>query len=53
MTRLHPFTEMPLFLTADQYVNTPLEPTYTAAFGGLPAFLRDILEGRLPPETET
>lgn len=39
-------TEMPLFLRPDRYVNVPLEPTYHSAFQGLPAFWRDVLEGR-------
>jgi Protein of unknown function (DUF4058) len=39
-----PLAEMPLFLNPDRYVNVPLEPTYLAAFRGLPAFLRTILE---------
>ena len=41
--------EMPLFLTSDRYVNVPLEATYAAAYRGLPAFWRDVLEGRQPP----
>ena len=40
--------EMPLFLTWKTYVNVPLGPTYEAAFRGLPAFWRDVLEGREP-----
>lgn len=39
----------PLFLRPDRYVNVPLEPTYLAAYRGMPAFWRDVLEGR-PPE---
>ena len=41
--------EMPLFLRPDRYVNVPLEPTYQDAYQGMPAFWRDVLEGR-PPE---
>jgi len=41
--------EMPLFLRPDRYVNVPLEPTYQAAYRGLPAFWREILEGPSPP----
>jgi Protein of unknown function (DUF4058) len=41
--------EMPLFLRPDRYVNVPLEPTYQAAYRGMPAFWRDVLEG-LPPQ---
>jgi Protein of unknown function (DUF4058) len=35
--------EMPLFLTADEYVDVPLEPTYKSAWEGMPAFWRDVL----------
>jgi hypothetical protein len=38
--------EMPLFLRPDRYVNVPLEATYQAAYRGMPAFWRDVLEGR-------
>ena len=41
--------EMPLFLRPDRYVNVPLEPTYQAAYRGLPAFWREVLEGAAPP----
>lgn len=44
-----PLAEMPLFLTPDRYINAPLESTYLAAFRGLPAFWRDVLEGLRPP----
>jgi hypothetical protein len=40
--------EMPLFLRPDRYINVPLEPTYQAAYRGMPAFWRDVLEGRSP-----
>ena len=40
--------EMPLFLRPDYYVNVPLESTYASAFAGMPAFWRDVLEGRGP-----
>jgi hypothetical protein len=40
--------EMPLFLRPDRYVNVPLEPTYQGAYRGMPAFWRDVLEGRPP-----
>jgi hypothetical protein len=36
--------EMPLFLSPERYVNVPLEPTYQAAYRGMPAFWRDVLE---------
>lgn len=37
--------EMPLFLRPDRYINVPLESTYLAAYGGMPAFWRHVLEG--------
>lgn len=40
--------EMPLFVRPDRYVNVPLEPTYQAAYRGMPAFWRAVLEGRTP-----
>ena len=40
---------MPLFLRPDRYVNVPLEPTYQAAYQGMPAFWRDVLEGLPAP----
>ncbi len=40
--------EMPLFLRPDRYVNVPLEATYQEAYRGMPAFWRDVLEGRQP-----
>jgi hypothetical protein len=43
-----PLTEMPLFLQPDRYVNVPLEPTYQATARGMPAFWREVLEGRPP-----
>jgi Protein of unknown function (DUF4058) len=39
-----PLPEMPLFLDPDRYINVPLEPTYQAAHGGMPAFWRSVLE---------
>ena len=41
-----PLTEMPLFLNPDRYINVPLEPTYDAAYRGMPAFWREVIEGR-------
>ena len=41
-----PLPEMPLFLSPDRYVNVPLEATYQAAYRGVPAFWREVLEGR-------
>jgi hypothetical protein len=43
-----PLLEMPLFLRPDRYVNVPLESTYQSAFGDMPAFWRDVIEGRPP-----
>jgi hypothetical protein len=40
--------DMPLFLRPDRYINVPLEPTYQAAYQGMPAFWREVLEGRSP-----
>jgi hypothetical protein len=37
---------MPLFLDLRAYVSVPLEPTYLAAYRGVPEFWRDVLEGR-------
>jgi hypothetical protein len=37
-------SEMPLFLRPDRYVRVPLEPTYQAAYRGVPTFWREILE---------
>ncbi len=42
--------DMPLFLRRDRYINVPLEATYQAAWRGMPAFWRDVLEGH-PPQT--
>jgi hypothetical protein len=40
-----PLPEMPLFLRPDRYINVPLEATYQAAYHGMPAFWRGVLEG--------
>jgi hypothetical protein len=40
--------EMPLFLSPDRYIYVPLEPTYQAAYQGMPGFWRAVLEGRTP-----
>lgn len=37
---------MPLFLHPERYTTVPLEATYEAAVGGMPAFWRAVLEGR-------
>jgi hypothetical protein len=36
--------EMPLFLHRERYINVPLESTYQAAYRGVPAFWREVLE---------
>lgn len=36
--------DMPLFLNPERYVNVPLEPTYEAAYRGMPAYWRDVLQ---------
>jgi len=43
-----PLAEMPLFLRPDRYINVPLEPTYQSTYRGMPAFWREVLEGRPP-----
>ena len=40
-----PVTSM--FLTTEHYINLPLEETYNAAYAGMPAFWRDVLEGKI------
>jgi hypothetical protein len=37
---------MPVFLNDERYVNVPLESTYAAACDGMPAFWREVLEGK-------
>ncbi len=37
---------MPLFLRPGRYIDAPLAPTYDAAYDGMPAFWRQVLEGR-------
>jgi hypothetical protein len=39
--------EMRLFLHPDRYVDVPLEAPYQEAYRGMPAYWRDVLEGRL------
>jgi len=36
--------DMPVFLQPERYVNAPLESSYLAAFRGLPAYWREVLE---------
>jgi hypothetical protein len=40
--------DMPLFIRPDKYVNVPLESTYESAYGGMPLFWRNVLEGKTP-----
>jgi hypothetical protein len=42
--------DMPLFLRSDRYIPAPLEATYQAAYRGVPAFWREVLEGRRRPD---
>jgi hypothetical protein len=37
--------EMPIFLTAERYVNVPLEQTYLAAYEGVPKRWKRVIEG--------
>ncbi len=39
-----PLPEMPLFLAPGWYINVPLEPTYQAAWRGVPRRWREVLE---------
>jgi hypothetical protein len=43
--------EIPLFLTNEKYVPTPLRDTYLSAFQGMPAYWRDVVEGRKAADT--
>jgi hypothetical protein len=43
--------DMPLFLDPDRYVKVPLESTYQAAYSGMPAFWRNVLEGKTVVES--
>ena len=36
--------DMAVFLQPERYVNAPLEASYTAAFRGMPAYWREVLE---------
>lgn len=38
--------DMPLFLRPDRYIDVPLDTTYQSAYGGMPAYWRDVLESR-------
>jgi hypothetical protein len=37
--------DMPLYFRPDRYVNVPLDATYQAAYAGMPAFWREVIEG--------
>jgi hypothetical protein len=39
-------TDMPMFLDSDFYIYIPFESTYQAAYRGVPAFWRDVLEAK-------
>jgi len=41
-----PLIDMPIFLQEEYYINVPLEATYLAAYRGMPAFWRNVLEGK-------
>ncbi len=45
--------ELPLFLTAERYVNLPLESTYATTYRGVPAFWREVIEGKRPAPDAT
>jgi hypothetical protein len=44
--------DMPLFLSTGWYIPLPLEQTYMTAYNGIPGVVKDVLEGRSPPEQE-
>jgi hypothetical protein len=43
-----PLIDMPLFLTAEHYVNAPLESTYREAYQGMPEYWRNVIEQEPP-----
>jgi hypothetical protein len=43
--------KMPLFLTPDVYVPTPLEDTYRLAWDGMPVYWRDVVSGEANSDT--
>jgi hypothetical protein len=45
-----PLPDMPVFLTASQYVPCPLEATYQTAWEQLPAPLKEPLESPPPQQ---
>src|SRR5262249_1658463 len=44
-----PLPDMPLFLQPGRYVYVPLEATYQAAYRGVPAYWRSVVEGQEEP----
>jgi hypothetical protein len=44
--------ELPLFLTAERYVVLPLAASYATAWDGVPAFWREVIEGKRQPPSE-
>lgn len=44
-----PLPDMPLFFRRGRYINVPLETTYQAAYRGVPAFWREVLERACEP----
>jgi hypothetical protein len=47
-----PLIDMPLFLSADRYINVPLEATYGQAYSGMPEFWRKVIEEGPSPAEE-
>lgn len=43
-------TDMPVFLTPENYVEVPVEETYMAAYRGMPEYWRNVIEGQPNPE---
>jgi hypothetical protein len=41
--------DMPLFLSSERYIPVPLEQTYQNAYESVPAFWRQVIEGRSAP----
>ena len=51
----HPGDEvpgLPLFLTPAYYIQLPLEPAYAMASSGVPAFWREVIEGKRPAPSD-
>jgi hypothetical protein len=45
-----PLPDMPLFVAPDSHIDVPLEATYRAAYQGVPAYWRGVIEGPQAPE---